>query len=753
MLHRYNKQPIEIARLQRHAMEFFYSHSQPTSDPRLPIAGRPKVACIGAGPASLSCAAELARRGAAAVVFERRPLAGGLNTYGVAEYKLRPSVSLQEVEMIRGLGVEFRQEDIDAAGLDALERQFDFIFIGIGLGAMDRLNIPGEDGPNVMDALRFIASYKTDPAFTAPPRVAVIGGGNTAIDAANAAVRLGAESHLFYRRTAKEMPAFSFEFEHSKIEGVHFHWQAQPIEITPAGVRFREQRFQRRIRIPVRSRHSGAWPIARQTKLDPSGSITRNIFGGGDCINGGREVVDAVADGKRAALAIMQRSIMPDLSTNFAGIRSLNPFWLASGPPTNCGEQIMRAFDAGWGGAVWKTIGEPIVNVSSRYSSVDWNGQRMMGFNNIELISDRPIETNLREISEVKKRYPRHAVIASLMVESKREAWHDIVRRSEDAGADGLELNFGCPHGMSERGMGSAVGQVPEYACMITEWVKEVARTPVLVKLTPNISDIRTVARAAKRGGADALSAINTINSITGVDLDTFTPRPDVGGLSSHGGYCGPAVKPIALNMVQQIASDPEIGIPISGIGGVSGWREAAEFILLGCGTVQVCTAAMHYGYRIVEDMTDGLVNWMREKGFSKIEDFRALSVPKVAEWKHLDLNYKIVARIDANKCIGCELCYIACWEARTSASICRSSRINGPRPTVTPIAKLDGPQPANTITPPHRIPRVDESECVGCNLCWLVCPVEDCITMDKVSTAPPQSWEQRILSASASQR
>src|SRR5579862_1886245 len=193
---------------------------------------------------------------------------------------------------------------------------------------------------------------------------------------------------------------------------------------------------------------------------------------------------------------------MPDLSTNFAGIRSPNPFWLASAPPTNCGEQIMRAFDAGWGGAVWKTIGEPITNVSSRYSSIDWNGQRMMGLNNIELISDRPIETNLREIAFVKKRYPKHAVIASLMVESKRHAWHEIVQRAEDAGADGLELNFGCPHGMSERGMGSAVGQVPEYCGQITEWVKEKARTPVIIKLTPNITDIRQIARAAKRGGA-----------------------------------------------------------------------------------------------------------------------------------------------------------------------------------------------------------------------------------------------------------
>jgi dihydropyrimidine dehydrogenase (NAD+) subunit PreA len=386
----------------------------------------------------------------------------------------------------------------------------------------------------------------------------------------------------------------------------------------------------------------------------------------------------------------------------------------------------MRAFDAGWGGAVWKTIGEPIVNVSSRYSSVDWNGQRMMGFNNIELISDRPIETNLREITEVKKRYPKHAVIASLMVDSKREVWHD---------------------------MGSAVGQVPEYSRMITEWVKEVARTPVLVKLTPNVTDIRMVARAACRGGADALSAINTINSITGIDLDTFTPRPYVGGASSHGGYCGPAVKPIALHLVQQIASDAEVGIPISGIGGIAGWREAAEFMLLGCGTVQVCTAAMHHGYRIVEDMIDGLSNWMDEKGFRTIDDFRGLSVPRVTEWKHLDLNYKIVARINRDRCIGCDLCYIACWDgAHQCIHIDGHSRpeslesASRARLTVTPIAKLDALQAANGYqTPPERIPKVDEAECVGCNLCWLVCPVENCITMEQVDTGRPvQSWEQR---------
>src|ERR1700675_2333672 len=195
---------------------------------------------------------------------------------------------------------------------------------------------------------------------------------------------------------------------------------------------------------------------------------------------------------------------MSDLSVNFCGFRSPHPFLLDSCPPTHTRGQVMRAFDAGWGGAVWKTIGDPIQNTSSRYGAIDLNGVKMMGLNNIELISDRPIAVNLAEIAEVKKRYPKHLVIASLMVESKRETWHDIVRRAEDAGSDALELNFGCPHGMSERGMGAAVGQVPEYTEMIAAWDKEAAKTPVIVKVTPNVTDIRQPAAAAKRGGADA---------------------------------------------------------------------------------------------------------------------------------------------------------------------------------------------------------------------------------------------------------
>ncbi|MBI3941014.1 MAG: NAD-dependent dihydropyrimidine dehydrogenase subunit PreA [Acidobacteria bacterium] len=406
---------------------------------------------------------------------------------------------------------------------------------------------------------------------------------------------------------------------------------------------------------------------------------------------------------------------MADLSCNLGGIRSPNPFWLASGPPSNSGEQVARAFDQGWGGAVWKTVGEPIINTTSRYSSIDWNGQRMMGLNNIELISDRPIEENLREIREVKRRYPDQAVVVSLMVDSTRKAWHDIVKRTEDTGCDGLELNFGCPHGMSERGMGAAVGQVPEYTCQITAWVKEVARTPVIVKLTPNTSDVRYIARAAQKGGADAISLINTLNSITGIDLDTFVPRPNVGGMSTHGGYCGPAVKPIALNMVSSAALDPEFHIPISGIGGIATWRDAVEFILLGAGTVQVCTAVMHYGFRIIRDMLEGLEFYLEEKGFQSLNELRGRSLPHLTDWGNLDLNYRIVAKIDPETCIGCQLCYVACWDGAHQCIHLREDR---------------------------RVPLIDEVECVGCNLCALVCPVEDCITMAQVpGPAGKMSW------------
>ena len=409
---------------------------------------------------------------------------------------------------------------------------------------------------------------------------------------------------------------------------------------------------------------------------------------------------------------------MADLSTNFVGIKSPNPFWLASAPPTDKAYNVNRAFEAGWGGVVWKTLGlDPhVVNVSSRYGAVQWNGQRIAGLNNIELITDRPLKTNLDEIREIKRLWPDRAMVVSLMVPCDEASWKEILPQVEDTGADAVELNFGCPHGMSERGMGAAVGQVPEYVEMVARWVKQYSKLPCIVKLTPNITDIRTSARAAFRGGTDAVSLINTINSITSIDLDLMAPTPTVDGKGTHGGYCGPAVKPIALNMVAEIARDVETpNLPISGIGGIGTWRDAAEFIALGAGSVQICTAAMHYGFRIVDDMISGLSNWMDSKGYERIEDFRGKAVGNVTDWKFLNLNYDIKARIDQDKCIKCGLCHVVCEDTSHQAI----------------TKETDG----------KRLFEVVDAECVGCNLCMHVCPVESCITMERIDKGPYKNW------------
>jgi dihydropyrimidine dehydrogenase (NAD+) subunit PreA len=293
------------------------------------------------------------------------------------------------------------------------------------------------------------------------------------------------------------------------------------------------------------------------------------------------------------------------------------------------------------------------------------------------------------------------------MADNNREAWHELIKQVEDTGAHGLELNFGCPHGMTERGMGAAVGQDPDIACMVVEWVMEAATIPVITKLTPNVHSVVPTGRSVVKAGSNALSLINTIQSVTGIDLDTFVPNPNVGGKSVFGGYCGPAVKPIALKMLATLSQDEVTNkVPISGIGGISNWKDAVEFMLLGATSVQVCTAVMKYGFRIIDDLCEGMSNWMDEKGFRTINDFIGKSVPALTHWEDLDINYHIIAHIHQDKCIHCGLCYIACEDASHQS-------IN-----------LSYGKPYNTYT-------VKDEECVGCNLCKLVCPVDDCITMD----------------------
>ncbi len=414
---------------------------------------------------------------------------------------------------------------------------------------------------------------------------------------------------------------------------------------------------------------------------------------------------------------------MADLRSTFVGIRSPNPFWLASAPPTDKEYNVRRAFEAGWGGVVWKTLGlDPhIVNVNGpRYGAVWGADRRLLGMNNIELITDRPLEVNLREIKAVKRDWPDRAMVVSLMVPCDEESWRAILPLVEDTGADGVELNFGCPHGMSERGMGSAVGQVPEYIEMVTRWCKTHSRLPVIVKLTPNVTDIRKPAEAAHKGGADAVSLINTINSITSVNLDHFAPEPMIDGKGAHGGYCGPAVKPIALNMVAEIARSPVTrDLPISGIGGITTWRDAAEFMALGAGNVQVCTAAMTYGFKVVQEMISGLSQWMDEKGHMRVADIVGRAVPNCSDWQNLNLNYVAKARIDPDLCIGCGRCFAACEDTSHQAIAMK----------------------------PGRVFEVIDAECVACNLCVNVCPVENCITLKPMAAGSVDPRTGRVVS------
>jgi dihydropyrimidine dehydrogenase (NAD+) subunit PreA len=419
---------------------------------------------------------------------------------------------------------------------------------------------------------------------------------------------------------------------------------------------------------------------------------------------------------------------MADLTTTFLGIRSPNPFWLASAPPTDKAYNVNRAFEAGWGGAVWKTLGEdpPIVNVNGpRYGAIHGNDRRVLGFNNIELITDRPLGVNLAEIRQIKRDWPDRALIVSVMLPMNEQSWAKYVPMIEDTGCDGLELNFGCPHGMSERGMGSAVGQVPEDIQQAAAWCKKFARVPVIVKLTPNITNILPAAKAAKDGGADAVSLINTLNSIMRVDYDSLTIYPSTDGKGSHGGYCGPAVKPIALHMVAEIARSQETrGLPISGIGGITDWRDAVDFLALGAGTVQVCTAAMVYGFKIIDDLVDGLGHYLDSKGFALVGEIVGKAVPSVTDWQYLNLNHVDKAYIDQDLCIQCGRCHIVCEDTSHQAI---THTVNGAR---------------------HF--EVIDAECVGCNLCVSVCPVVDCITMRPMTSGTDPRTGRAITSVKA---
>lgn len=392
---------------------------------------------------------------------------------------------------------------------------------------------------------------------------------------------------------------------------------------------------------------------------------------------------------------------MADLSVEFAGLKLMNPFMLTSAPPTATGEMIQRAFEAGWAGAVTKSIAlEPALDAQPRLARLAM-GNKTVGLENIELTTQRNLEAWVKDIEEIKHHYPDHILFASLMAAGVKEEWHLLIKEVEEAGVDGLELNFSCPHGMPEKGMGSVQGQDPTIAGEITRWAKEVATVPVMVKLTPNVTDIVEIGKACEEAGADAISAINTVSAFIGVDLDRLEPLPSVGGTSAFGGYSGPAIKPIGLRCVAQLAKGTSL--PLSGVGGIAKWRDAAEYILVGASTVQVGTAVMFQGHKIVEKMKKGLSAYMDEKGFESVAKMRGYILPQITAHEELNFGYKVVAAIDQALCSKCGLCYTACTDGGWQAIEMESRQV---------------------------YPRVVVEKCDGCSLCLHVCPVEGCITL-----------------------
>jgi len=385
------------------------------------------------------------------------------------------------------------------------------------------------------------------------------------------------------------------------------------------------------------------------------------------------------------------------LEVTFCGVRCENPFFLSSSIVASDYDMIARAFEAGWAGAAFKTIGAFVPEeVSPRFTTMRRTSDQFAGLKNIEQISDHTLEENLECISRLKKRYPSKIIIASIMGRNDGE-WELLARRVEEAGADIIECNFSCPH-MASSGLGSDVGQSPELVAEYTRAVKKGTRLPVLAKMTPNLGHIEIPALAAVRAGADGIAAINTIKSIMNVDLTSFSPAPDVSGFTSVGGYSGKAVKPVALRFISDIKQNDELSaVPVSGMGGIETWFDAAEFMALGCTTVQVTTAVMQYGYGIIADMTDGMKRYLAKRGCSSVSEIIGRSVPKIVAADKLDRSTICYPHFLHDVCVGCGRCVVSCCDG--------------------------GHQALSISGVPGSHPVMNAAKCAGCQLCILVCP------------------------------
>lgn len=760
-------EPIRIAELQAFLAD--YERREGMQVLRAPAPGDRKVAIVGSGPAGLSAAAGLAMKGYAVVVFEKMPEPGGLPRYGIPDHRLSQDLLNYEIGLIEKLGVQFecRQSIESADALEALLADgYDAVFLAAGTDGPYHLNIPGKnlDGVYLWDT--FLSRSKSDRGrrklgkTVKGKRVVVVGGGSVAMNCAVTAKRLGAARvYAVSLEAPEELPADVDEKALAFNEGVRFKPNCRLTRFVGEDGRIKAVRgVEIRWKKPGRFVPDNAEDITGSTfvlptdvvvqaigaglseglralltklKCDKSGRPKTNaetmrtshkrIFAGGDLAGAAKTVASSVLDGKKAAQAIaaafpLSKPVSaptrarPSLEIEFRGLRFRNPFCLSSSPVSNTAEMIARAFDAGWGGAVFKTLNlerdYQVVDPTPRLNALHHGDQRFVGLQNIEMISERPYKQNLKDIAWLKKHYPDRPLIVSIMGYSDK-GWAELARGAADAGADMLELNFSCPQ-MAVEGAGHKIGQAHDLLERYTRVVKESVSIPVMAKMTPNITDMVPPALAAKRGGADAISAINTLRAITEVDLDTFAPLPMIQGRGSISGYSGPAVKPIALRFVAELAQSKELGLPVSGLGGMETWQDAVMFLLMGASNLQATTAVMRYGYRIIECLCGGLEDYLESKGFESVTELIGRGLEFTVDPSEHHQTRHVISKVDPDKCIGCGLCHIVCH---------------------------DGANQAMQFDCESRKAEVDRDRCVGCLLCKHVCPVWDCITTEETDT------------------
>lgn len=719
-------EPVRIGELQEFLHRFgIQNEGIIRSPPKLERNGQ-TVAVVGSGPAGLSTARELQRLGFEVTLYEARSEPGGALRYFLSPVRMDHAMVAEEVDRVRDLGVNIVCNHC-VTDIHDLEKEFDHVVVSPGLQHGRKLaNISG------LSALEFLQSSNTDCvlAKTAAEgkRVVIVGGGSVAMDAAVTSKALGASSvTAVFVESLDEMRA---DIDEIRLAQKH-HVVMMPERVVEGmsnnGVGLRTRHVSQDDEYDILHADTVIMAIGQDHDNNAKNLLNHEkVSYVGDAVNGGETVVQAVAEGKQAAERISMESTgrcfadldklrLKDeeaLQIEFCGITFPNPFCLSSSPVSNTADMCARAFDAGWGGVVYKTLNvdkeQEILHPSPRLGAVhDRSGALRMGIGlqNVEQISDRRLSDNLADLAWLKEKYPSHVLGVSVMGFSE-SGWKTLVRAAADHGADWVELNFSCPQMRNEKA-GHKVGQDVDLIERYTAAARSACPAiPLVAKMTPNLSDMVPAALAAQQGGANAVSAVNTFKSISHVNLDYtgnsslhYRPEPNIEGFSSISGFSGPACRPMALRFIAEMAQDKRLTVPISGMGGIYSWRDAVEFLSLGASNLQVCTAVMHHGVHIIDDLKDGLLRHLQRLGNDSVSEIVGAGLPFLQPPEKLDLSTEAVSTIMPELCIGCGACVKSCRDGAVDA-----------------IQLIDG------------VARVDPEKCVGCSLCFHVCPVEGAV-------------------------